>query len=124
MESVAFMLREIVEMLDDLGIPTTEVRAMGGGAKSPFWLQMMADVLQRPVAVPECTEAACLGAAILAGAATDVYPNVTAGAETAVKIAQRYDPDPTHAEAYAVAYEAYRDVYRKLYGKGAVTRDS
>ena len=117
MESVAFMLREIVEMLDDLGIPTTEVRAMGGGAKSPFWLQMMADVLQQPVAVPECTEAACLGAAILAGAATNVYPSATVGAEKAVKITHRYDSNPAPAAAYATAYEAYREVYRKLYRK-------
>lgn len=117
MESVAYMLREIVEMLAGLGIPTTEVRAMGGGAKSDFWLQMMADVLERPVAVTQCTEAACLGAAILAGAGAGVYPDAAAGAEAAAKIARRYMPRRGPVEAYEAGYAAYREAYRRLYGK-------
>lgn len=113
MESVAFMLREIVDMLDDLGIPTTEVRAMGGGAKSPFWLQMMADVLGRPVVVMECTEAACLGAAILAGVGAGIYGSIASGAAAAAKVGRRYEPQSP--DAYPAAYQAYCDAYRRLY---------
>ena len=117
LESVAFMLREIVDMLDELGIPTVEVRAMGGGAKSPLWVQIMADVLQRPVAVMECTESACLGAAILAGAAVGLYPDIATGAAQAAKVGRRFEPDPGPRSAYADAYERYRDAYKRLYGR-------
>ena len=90
---------------------------MGGGAKSPLWVQIMADVLQRPVAVMECTESACLGAAILAGAAVGLYPDIATGAAQAAKVGRRFEPDPGPRSAYADAYERYRDAYKRLYGR-------
>ena len=64
------MLRQDVELVQELGAPVQEIRSIGGGARSPLWLQIKADVLQRPVATLACEEVACLGAAMLAATAT------------------------------------------------------
>ncbi len=115
MESVAFMLREIVEMLLDVGAPVDEVRVMGGGAKSAFWLQMMADALRRPVAALRCREAACLGAAILAGAGAGVFSSLEAAVGEAVALDRSFEPNPAVADAHEDAYRAYQDAYQRLY---------
>jgi xylulokinase len=116
LESVAFMLREIVELLLELGVPVERVRSMGGGAKSDLWLQMKADVLQKPVEVPECTETASLGAAILAGVGAGLFKDLEDGVAHASKVAKRFEPNPKTASAYEEAYRGYLRLYNTLYG--------
>ncbi|MBM4044377.1 MAG: hypothetical protein FJ279_04620 [Planctomycetes bacterium] len=116
LESVAFMLREIVELVLELGVPVERVRSMGGGAKSDLWLQMKADALQKPVEVPECTETASLGAAILAGVGAGLFQSLEDGVARASKIARRFEPNPKMAQTYHDAYKGYLDLFRKLYG--------
>jgi sugar (pentulose or hexulose) kinase len=65
MESVAFLLRDNVEALRQLGAEITEIRTLGGASASALWLQIKADVLELPLAVVKCKEATALGAAIL-----------------------------------------------------------
>jgi xylulokinase len=65
MESVAFLLKDNANALTELGMSLKTVRALGGGAKSPLWAQIKADVLDLPVSVGSCDEPVALGAAIL-----------------------------------------------------------
>ena len=65
MESVAFLLKDNANALAALGVELKSVRALGGGAKSPLWAQIKADVLNLPVSVGRCDEPVALGAAIL-----------------------------------------------------------
>ena len=75
MESVACMLKS---NLDYLAVPVEEIRIMGGGAKSPIWCQMKADITGKRLVTLKNKETACLGSAILAGVGTGVFASVEA----------------------------------------------
>ncbi len=89
MESVAFML---YENLARLGVPCKEVRSMGGGAASPLWCQMKADVIRIPLVTLSASETACLGSAILAGVGMGVYKTVQEACTAVVKTGKQYLP--------------------------------
>ena len=85
-----------------------EVRAFGGGSKSPVWNQIKADILQKTICVTSSKEAACLGAAILAGKAVGIFDSVEAAAESMVDVIARYEPNPDNKEIYDKGYEVYK----------------
>jgi len=116
-ESVAFMLRENVDLLKGLSIPIRKVRSLGGAAKSDIWLKIKADVLDVPVEVPQCSEAASLGAAILAGIGTKVFPDISQAVKEVVKVKKSFYPEPDNVAIYQKIYQNYRSLYQKLYGK-------
>ena len=96
-----------------------ELRAVGGGAKSPAWLQIRADILGRPVSTLHVREAACLGAAVLAGTAAGVYSSVAEGVEETVRTAEVYEPDTARVTKYNDRFATYREIYPALRGLGA-----
>jgi len=115
MESIAMIVRRMIEAVEATGIRVSEVRSLGGGAKSPLWCQIKADMVDRPVLTMKNTEdAACLGAAVLAGAATEVWPSVQEAIDSIVEIDRRYDPDPANRRTYDEAYGIYSGMYSRL----------
>ncbi|MBN1836685.1 MAG: hypothetical protein JW820_12595 [Spirochaetales bacterium] len=115
MESIAMILRRMIEAVEAMGIRVSEVRSLGGGAKSPLWCQIKADVVGRPVYTMKNTEdAACLGAAVLAGAAVGVWPSVPQAIDAIVEIDQRYDPNLSNRGLYDEAYAIYTGMYSRL----------
>lgn len=114
LESVAYMLRRNVEILQKLGIAVGEIRALGGGARSPLWNQIKADVLGVPVVTLTTDEQACLGAAILAGTAVGLYSSPEEAAQKLVTVADRYEPDPAVKPIYDDGYELYVLLYDNL----------
>lgn len=116
-ESVAFLLRDNVDLLRDLSIPVDKVRSLGGAAKSDLWLQIKANVLNTTIEVPKCSEAASLGAAMMAGVGAGIYSSFEEAGETAVAIERQYHPVADQVEEYQEIYENYSDVYHRLYGK-------
>ena len=87
------------------------MRAIGGGAKSELWLQMKADITGIPVAVPQVTEAAGMGAAILAGTAAGIFTDPASAIEQHLKIKKVYQPRPEMQKLYNERYELYRKLY-------------
>jgi xylulokinase len=85
--------------------------AMGGGAQSALWCQLIADATRRPVVVCRAVETTSLGAAMLAAAAVDWYPGVAEAAAGMSGEGRRYEPDERRAERY----DEIADVYRRLY---------
>jgi sugar (pentulose or hexulose) kinase len=73
-------------------VPVVRITATGGGARSPFWLQVTADIFGLPVRAVETVERACLGAAMLAAVAARVWPDVTAASRQMLKLPQDYFP--------------------------------
>jgi xylulokinase len=69
MESIGFIIRRNIEALEMAGLSVSEMRSSGGGSKSPLWNQIKSDIIKKPLVTVKCSEAACLGAAILAGTA-------------------------------------------------------
>jgi xylulokinase len=114
LESLTFELRINLDYLEAAGLPVRELRAVGGGAKSPAWLQIRADILGRPVRTLRVREAACLGAAVLAGTAAGVYSSVDEGVARTVNTGDAFEPDRDRSEAYAARYAVYRDIYPAL----------
>ncbi len=101
MESIACMLRANLEYL---GLEVNEIRAMGGGATSPLWCQMKADMTGRRLVTLKNTETACLGSAILAGVGTGVFPSVKAACER-IAVGREFAPTDTD---YTACYERFK----------------
>lgn len=114
LEAVAFMLRENVELLKELEVDVKELVSLGGGARSRLWLQIKADVTGLPLHAAECEEAASLGAAILAGVAVGLFPDVETACQQMVRGGARVEPDPAHRSVYEAAYNRYLRLYDTL----------
>lgn len=110
LESLSYELRLNAETMKKAGIPISELRAVGGGAKSAFGLQNKADILGLPVSTLEIREAACLGAALCAGLALGFYQNAGEAA-AAVRVGQTYDPRPAIHRQYTEKYYTYSKMY-------------
>ncbi len=112
LESVALICRRMIDAVRDLGIEVREIRSLGGGAKSPLWCQIKADLTGLPVTTMRNTEdAACLGAAVLAGAAVGVWPSAAEALSRIVKVDRRFEPEPGLRETYERLYADYRRLY-------------
>ena len=114
LEGLTFELRANLELLREAGVDLNELHAVGGGARSRKWLQLKADICRMRLCVPRVTEAACLGAAILAAVAAGDYPDVRAAVNDAVSLDSRLGPRPGQSERYDRRYEAYRELYPAL----------
>jgi xylulokinase len=110
LEGLTFDLRANLDLLQNAGITISELHAVGGGARSPLWLRLKADICRTSLRVPRVTEAACLGAALLAGAAAGLYPNLSEAVNQTVQFRQRIEPDPAQAATYEGRYQLYRQV--------------
>jgi xylulokinase len=116
LEAVAYMLRRNVEVLVELGVTVEEIRSLGGGARSAVWNQIKADVLGRPVLTLDTQEAACLGAAILAGAAVGLYPSAGEAAQQMASVCGRWEPNQANKAIYDQGFRAYVELYERLEG--------
>ncbi|GAB4540905.1 MAG: xylulokinase [Anaerolineae bacterium] len=116
LEGLTFELRINLDLLREAGVTINELHAVGGGARSPLWLQLKADICQTPLRVPQVTEAACLGAALLAGVAAGVYPDLATAVARTVHLEKRVEPQPDSVSAYNERYQLYRQVYPTLIG--------
>ena len=110
LEGVSFGLRDSLELMRALGVPISQVRASGGGAKSAVWRQILADVFNAEIATVNVTQGAAYGAALLAGVGVGVYADVAAACETAVSTTGSTRPGDSVA-----TYEAWYPRYRALY---------
>lgn len=116
LESIAFMLRENLEMLESLGVGVREIRSLGGGARSDLWLRIKADVCRKEFLVLDCDEAASLGTAMIALVGAGLYPTLTAARDALVAVRRRVSADPESAARYDAAYARYGRVCRQMSG--------
>ncbi|MFL5896146.1 MAG: FGGY-family carbohydrate kinase, partial [Thermoleophilaceae bacterium] len=114
LEGVAFSLRDTLTIFDQMEVPVRAIRLGGGGARSPLWRQIQADVYGREVEVLEAEEGAAYGAAILAGVGAGMWPSVDEACETVVRVAERVAPDPEAAATLDARYAAFRSLYGAL----------
>lgn len=95
MEGVSYVLRKNCEYIARNGMKPTGIIATGGGAKSPIWCQLQADITGLPVSIPKEKEAACLGAAMIAAVCAGKYADYSAAVADCVEMTMRYQPNPT-----------------------------
>jgi xylulokinase len=114
LEAVAFMLRRNVELVGRAGATASEIRSHGGGARSPLWNQIKADVCGLAVVTLEGEDAAVRGDAMTAGVAVGVYPDLRSADAALVATKARYEPNPANRAAYDTAYERYQRLFEAL----------
>ncbi len=111
LEGITYEVRLNQSLLAEAGVDIKVFKAIGGAAKSDAWMQITADILNRPVAVLGTTEAASLGSALLGAKAADLVDDVEAAAARFANISRLFEP----GAGRAAEYERRFDIYRQLY---------
>jgi xylulokinase len=111
LEGVAFSLKDTFTIFREMNVPVNSIRLGGGGARSPLWRQIQADVYDHEVEIVEAEEGAAYGAAILAGVGAKIWPSVDAACESIVRVVARVRPDAANVAVMNSSYKAYRRVY-------------
>ena len=114
LEGVAFSLKDTLTIFAELGVPVRDIRLGGGGARSPLWRQIQADVYGKPVSLLAAEEGAAYGAAVLAGVGTSLWPSVDEACASIVRVASRVEPVPAATAKLQQQYNAYRAIYPAL----------
>lgn len=114
LEGVAFALRDSFEVAKSLGIKIERTKICGGGAKSPLWKKMIANIFNIKVDVPTVEEGPAMGGAMLAAVAAGEFSNVEEIAAKFVKVKETIDPDPDLAAKYEKKYQKFRQIYPAL----------
>jgi xylulokinase len=111
MEGVAFSLKDTLTIFEEIGVPARAIRLGGGGARSPLWRQIQADVYGQPVEIVAAEEGAAYGAALLAGFGAGVWQSVETACDSVVKVIQRIAPYPEDCAKLQQFYGVYRSLY-------------
>ena len=114
LEGVAFSLKDTFTIFEEMKIPVTSIRLGGGGARSPLWRQIQADVYGREVEIVAAEEGAAYGAAILAGTGAGAWSTVEQASDAIVRVAKKIAPNQTDSATMQRAYQTYRKVYPAL----------
>ena len=114
LEGVAYSLRDNLEAIKKLGVSATSARIIGGGAKSPLWCQIMANVLDIKVNKINSDEGPAFGAAILAAVGAKAYASVEEACEKLIAVTDSFEPDPEIVTRYNKKYPVYTQLYKDL----------
>jgi xylulokinase len=119
LEGVCYSQKDCLDIIDQLGVPVNAVRLSGGGAKSPFWRQLFADVFGKRVVTLASQEGSAYGAALLATVGTGAYASVPEVCRAVIKEVDSVTPRPHESQLYRRGHEVYRALYpalKPLYG--------
>lgn len=116
LEGVTFALRDCLEAAKGNGIKVKKTKLCGGGAKSLLWRQIVADILNMPVEIPETEQGPAYGGAILAMVGCGEFSSVRQAAEAIVKVKEQILPNMERAQAYEEKYKIYGQLYPALKG--------
>ena len=111
LEGVAFALRDSFEVAKSLGIKIERTKICGGGAKSPLWKKIIANVLNVKVDVIESEEGPGYGGAMLAAVACGEYASVEEAAAKLVKVIDTVEPDADLVAKYEERYQQFKEIY-------------
>lgn len=114
MEGVSFGLKDSLDILDGMGVTPDNMLLTGGGAKSAFWRQVLADVFACPVQTIKSSEGPALGVAILAGVGAGIYDSVEAACEQLVELGDTFNPDEENVKTYARYHVLFQQLYPAL----------
>jgi len=119
MEGVAYSLKDTFSIFDEMRIPVTSIRLGGGGARSPLWRQIQADVYAHEVEIVAAEEGAAYGAAILAGVGAGGWSSVDEACDKVVRVAARIPAKQADSKTMQRGYVTYGKIYpvlRQVFG--------
>ncbi len=115
MEGVAYSLKDTFTIFEEMKIPVTSIRLGGGGARSPLWRQIQADVYSHEVEIVAAEEGAAYGAAILAGTGVGAWSSVDEACDKVVRVSSRIPLSQTNSKILQQNYRTYRKIYPALH---------
>jgi xylulokinase len=114
LEGITFGMRDALEIMKEMNIPISQVRASGGGARSDFWRQLQADIYNAPIVLTNASEGPAYGVALLAGVGTGVWSSVEQAAAACIKQTRKIAPSRKSAKFYERPYATFRKLYGAL----------
>lgn len=114
LEGVTYSLRDSLAIMQELGVPIKQIRASGGGSKSPFWRQMQADVFGKPVFTMVADEGPAYGVALLAAVGAGHFKNVTEACQATIKTKSETKPNTKCRQVYDKGFPVFQSLYRAL----------
>jgi xylulokinase len=114
MEGVTYSLRDALEIIRGLDVPVKQIRASGGGSRSPFWRQIQADVFNQRVATINSEEGPAYGVALLAAVGCGEFKNIQEACAATVRVVQETGPNKGAAKYYDRAFPVYQSLYPAL----------
>lgn len=114
LEGVAFGLKDSLDILTSMSVPIKRIRLIGGGAKSPLWRQIVADVFGFPIESINTEQGGALGAAILAAVGAGAYASVEDACEQIIKTTDTVQPDVNRHQMYLAKHLRYKELYQCL----------
>jgi xylulokinase len=113
-EGVSYSQKDCLDIVENLGVSVSSVRASGGGARSPFWRQVLADVLRKRVSMLSSQEGSAYGAALLAMVGTGEFSSVEEACSATIREESSLEPREKESEVYAKAHVTYKALYPAL----------
>jgi xylulokinase len=123
-EGVTYSLKDTFTIFNEIHVPIERIRLGGGGARSPLWQQIQADVYAHEVEILKAEEGAAYGAAILAGVGSGCWKNVDEACDAAVRVAKRVTPNREASTLMQRGYQTYRRIYPALHSIFAENKSS
>lgn len=114
MEGIVYSLKDCMEIIKEMGVDIKEVRASGGGGKSPLWRQMQADVFGTEITTINSDEGPALGVALLAGVGAGVYSDINQACDAIINVKTRQAADMARNQKYSKYYNVYKNLYSSL----------
>lgn len=113
-EGVSYSQKDCLDIIEHMDVPVDSVRVSGGGARSAFWRQMLADVFAKPVVTLETQEGSAYGAALLALVGTRVFASVPEACRAVIRETERVDCRRYESQQYARGHQVYAALYPTL----------
>ncbi|MFZ5829472.1 MAG: xylulokinase [Planctomycetota bacterium] len=114
MEGVTYSMRDSLEIFEELGVPVKQIRASGGGSRSPLWRQIQADVFGRKVVTINSEEGPAYGVALLAAVGAGAYKNIGEACKATIRVVSETAPERKAVKVYDRAMPVYQQLYRSL----------
>jgi xylulokinase len=114
MEGVTYSMRDSLEIIEALGVPVREIRASGGGSRSPLWRQIQADVFGRKVVTINSEEGAAYGVALLAAVGAGAFKNIQEACAATIRVVRETAVARPARRHYDRAFPIYQGLYRSL----------
>jgi xylulokinase len=114
MEGVTYSMRDSLAIIEGLGVPVKQIRASGGGSRSPLWRQIQADVFGRKVVTLASEEGAAFGVALLAAVGAGAFKDIREACSATIRVVSETTPDRKAAKYHDLAFPLYQQLYRSL----------
>jgi xylulokinase len=114
MEGVTYSMRDSLAIIEGLDVPVKQIRASGGGSRSPLWRQIQADVFGRKVVTINSEEGAAYGVALLAAVGAGAFKNISEACAASIRVVSETAPNRKASKHYDRAFPIYQQLYQSL----------